>query len=141
MSKLTKYDIPSIEELPEIDKPLFHRVAVVPLDPITKTAGGIIMPDSAKDAAAWVQHLGVLVALGDGAFRTQDGEEVCRTAPKLGDVVMYGKFAGLKYEREIESEPDVHGITEKKKPIKVIIIQDTDIISVIKDPTGIRTDK
>jgi len=64
-------------------KPLGDRVLVEPQEAEVKTAGGIIIPDSAKEKP----QKGVVIAVGSG---TKDVEmEV-----KVGDVVLYGKYSG-----------------------------------------------
>jgi chaperonin GroES len=66
-------------------KPLGDRVLVEPQEAEVKTAGGIIIPDSAKEKP----QRGVVVAVGSG---TKDVEmEV-----KVGDVVFYGKYSGTE---------------------------------------------
>jgi chaperonin GroES len=64
-------------------KPLGDRVLVEPQEAEVKTAGGIIIPDSAKEKP----QKGVVIAVGSG---TKDVEmEV-----KVGDIVLYGKYSG-----------------------------------------------
>lgn len=55
----------------------------------TKTVGGIIIPDTAKEKPLQ----GTIVAVGQG---TKDEEMVLKT----GDVVLYGKYAGTELEHE-----------------------------------------
>ena len=64
-------------------KPLADRVLIEPAPAETKTVGGIIIPDTAKEKPLQ----GTIVAVGKG---TKDEEMVL----KEGDTVLYGKYAG-----------------------------------------------
>lgn len=66
-------------------KPLADRVLIEPLAAETKTASGIIIPDNAKEKP----QKGTVVAVGPG---TKD-ENI---TVKVGDTVLYGKFAGTE---------------------------------------------
>ena len=68
-------------------KPLADRVLVKPAPAEEKTAGGIIIPDTAKEKPLQ----GKVVATGNG---TKDEEMVV----KEGDTVLYGKYAGTELE-------------------------------------------
>ena len=68
-------------------KPLSDRVLIEPAEAEVKTAGGIIIPDSAKEKPL----KGKVVATGNG---TKDEEMVV----KVGDTVLYGKYAGTELE-------------------------------------------
>jgi len=85
-------------------KPLADRVLVKPLAAETKTASGIYIPDSAKEKP----QQGKVVAIGNG---TKDEP----LTVKIGDTVLYGKFAGteLKLDSEdylIMRESDIFAI-------------------------------
>jgi len=66
-------------------KPLADRVLVEPAAAETKTAGGIIIPDTAKEKP----QRGTVVAVGDGKKDEP-------TTVKAGDTVLYGKYAGTE---------------------------------------------
>lgn len=70
-------------------KPLADRVLIEPAPAETKTIGGIIIPDTAKEKPLQ----GTIVAVGQG---TKDEEMIL----KEGDVVLYGKYAGTELEHE-----------------------------------------
>lgn len=70
-------------------KPLADRVLIEPAAAETKTIGGIIIPDTAKEKPLQ----GTIVAVGNG---TKDEEMVL----KEGDLVLYGKYAGTEIEHE-----------------------------------------
>ena len=68
-------------------KPLADRVLIKPAPAEEKTAGGIIIPDTAKEKPLQ----GEVLAAGNG---TKDEEMVV----KEGDTVLYGKYAGTELE-------------------------------------------
>ena len=68
-------------------QPLADRVLVVPAPAEERTIGGIIIPDTAKEKPL----KGEVVAVGNG---TKDEEMVV----KVGDTVLYGKYAGTELE-------------------------------------------
>ena len=70
-------------------KPLADRVLILPAPAEEKTIGGIIIPDTAKEKPL----KGEVVAVGQG---TKDEEMVL----KVGDTVLYGKYAGTELEVE-----------------------------------------
>jgi len=92
-------------------RPIRDRILVQPEEEETKTAGGIFIPDTAKEKPM----RGKVIAVGDGKV-TDDGS-VVPMAVKLGDTVLYGKFAGTEVkinneERIILTEDDVMAIVE-----------------------------
>ena len=66
-------------------KPLADRVVVEPLEAETKTASGIIIPDTAKEKP----QRGVVMSAGPG---TKDSP----ITVKVGDTVLYGKYSGTE---------------------------------------------
>ena len=70
-------------------QPLADRVLIQPAEAEQKTASGIIIPDTAKEKPLQ----GEVVAAGNG---TKDEEMVL----KVGDKVLYGKYAGTELEYE-----------------------------------------
>ncbi len=101
-------------------RPLHDRVVVRRLEEDTKTAGGIIIPDSATEKPSQ----GQVVAVGAGA-RGEDGKLIALDV-KEGDTVIFGKWSGteVKIDGEellIMKESDIMGVLEgaaKKKPAK-----------------------
>lgn len=92
-------------------RPLHDRVLVRRLDSEAKTAGGIIIPDTAQEKPME----GEVLAVGPGA-RTEKGERVALTV-KAGDRVLFAKYAGTEVrmdgeERVIVKESDILGIIE-----------------------------
>ena len=70
-------------------KPLADRVLIEPAAAETKTIGGIIIPDTAKEKPLQ----GTIMAVGNG---TKDEEMIL----KEGDKDLYGKYAGTEIEHE-----------------------------------------
>jgi len=98
-------------------KPLHDRVLVRRLSEEEKTAGGIIIPDTAQEKPSE----GEIVAVGSG-IRADDGS-VRELDVKVGDRVLFGKFGGtdVKVDGEdllILRESDILGTVEAKKKIK-----------------------
>ena len=98
-------------------RPLHDRVVVRRVEEDTKTAGGIIIPDTAKEKP--VQ--GEVVAVGPGA-RDEQGKVVPLDV-KAGDRVLFGKWSGteVKIDGEdllIMKESDILGIIEGKASVR-----------------------
>jgi chaperonin GroES len=92
-------------------RPLHDCVLVRRLDSEAKTAGGIIIPDTAQEKPME----GEVLAVGPGA-RTDKGERVALTV-KAGDRVLFAKYAGTEVrmngeERVIVKESDILGIID-----------------------------
>ena len=90
-------------------RPLHDRVLIKRLEENTKTAGGIIIPDTAKEKPSE----GLVEAVGDGA-RTEDGKIIPLNV-KVGDKVLFGKWAGTEIkvkgeDRLIIKEPEILAI-------------------------------
>jgi chaperonin GroES len=73
-------------------KPLDDRVVVEPTDAEEKTAGGILLPDTAKQKP----QQGKVIAVGPGKLN-DDGKRT-PVGVKAGDVVLYGKYSGSDVE-------------------------------------------
>ncbi len=73
-------------------RPLDDRVVVEPLEAEEKTAGGILLPDTAKQKP----QKGKVVAVGPGKLK-DNGERIA-VAVAVGDEVIYGKYAGNEVE-------------------------------------------
>lgn len=86
-------------------KPLADRVLIKPAPAEEKTAGGIIIPDTAKEKPLQ----GEVLAAGNG---TKDEEMVL----KAGDSVLYGKYAGTEVELDGE---------------KYLIMRQSDVLAVL----------
>ena len=92
-------------------RPLHDRVLVEPLTAEEKTAGGIIIPDTAQEKP----QEGKIIAVGNGA-RGEDGKSQALDVKK-GDKVLYGKWSGTEVKVDgkdllIMKESDIMGIIE-----------------------------
>jgi len=95
-------------------KPLRDKVVVERSEAEEKTAGGIVLPDTAKDKP----KQGVVVAVGSG--RVLDNGEVKKLEVKKGDKVLFGGYAGSEVKidgREflIVSEGEILAVIENGK--------------------------
>jgi chaperonin GroES len=95
-------------------RPLQDRVVIRRVDAEAKSAGGIIIPDTAKEKPAE----GEVIAVGPGA-RSEDGQ-IHPLDVKVGDRVLFGKWSGseIKLDGEelmIMKESDLMGVIEEKK--------------------------
>ena len=93
-------------------KPLDDRVVVKPHEAEERTAGGIVLPDSAKEKPM----MGKVVAVGEG--KLLDSGKRGKMSIKKNDVVLYGKYSGSEVEVDdveykILRESEVLGIVEK----------------------------
>ena len=86
-------------------KPLADRVLIEPQEAQTKTASGIYIPDTAKEKP----QQGKVIAAGPG--KKDEPMEV-----KVGDVVLYGKYAGTE-------------VTVEEK--KYLIVKQQDILAIL----------
>ncbi|EJW21339.1 MAG: co-chaperone GroES [PS1 clade bacterium] len=92
-------------------RPMHDRVLVRRMDEDSKTAGGIIIPDSAQEKPSQ----GVIVAVGTG-IRTEDGK-ITPLDVKPKDKVLFGKWSGNEVtidgeELLIMKESDILGIID-----------------------------
>jgi chaperonin GroES len=92
-------------------RPLNDRLLVKRLEEITKTAGGIIIPDSAKEKPAE----GEVIAVGPGKVNDK-GDRVALQV-KAGDRVLFSKYGGTDVKLDgvdylIMREDDIMGIIE-----------------------------
>jgi chaperonin GroES len=92
-------------------RPLHDRVVVRRLDAEEKTAGGIIIPDTAKEKPME----GEVIAVGAGA-RNEQGQIVALDV-KAGDRILFGKWSGTEVKLDgeellIMKESDIMGIIE-----------------------------
>ena len=90
-------------------KPLEDRIIIRPLEAEEKTAGGIIIPDNAKEKP----QKGEVMAVGPG--KVSDKGAVIEMTLKAGDKVLYGKYAGT----EITIEGD-----------ECLIMRESDVLAI-----------
>ena len=92
-------------------RPLHDRVLIKRLDSEEKTAGGLIIPDTAKEKPME----GEVIAVGEGAYN-DDGDRI-KPDLKAGDKVLFGKWNGteVKIDGEdllIMKESEIMGVLE-----------------------------
>ena len=92
-------------------RPLQDRILVKRVEEETKTAGGIYIPDTAKEKP----QMGQIVSVGNGK-KTEDGK-VIPVDVKAGDRILFGKYSGTEVKVEGEEylimrEDDILGIIE-----------------------------
>jgi len=92
-------------------KPLGDKIVIKVIEDTEQTSGGIFIPDSAKEKS----QKGEVVAIGEG--KVLDSGEREPVDVKVGDIVLYGKYAGTdvkigKETLKIVSIKDVLGIIE-----------------------------
>ncbi|MEZ5710826.1 MAG: co-chaperone GroES [Blastomonas sp.] len=90
-------------------RPLHDRVLVRRIEAEEKTAGGIIIPDNAKEKPSE----GEVIAVGEGA-KDDDGDRIALDV-KVGDKILFGKWSGteVKIDGEdliIMKESDIMGV-------------------------------
>ncbi|MDH4232535.1 MAG: co-chaperone GroES, partial [Nitrospirota bacterium] len=106
-------------------KPLQDWAIIQRAEPEEKTAGGIFIPDAAKDKSLE----GVVLAIGPGVYKIEKGREKEKkkkfipTAVKPGQRVVYGKYAAREIELDGEMivlvrEEDILGIVEETRPVE-----------------------
>lgn len=91
-------------------RPLEDRVLIKPLEAESKTAGGIVLPDTAKEKS----QRGKVVSVGSGKL-LDDGKRA-PLALKKGDVVLFGKYAGT----EIKIGGEQHQIMRENEVLAVL---------------------
>lgn len=92
-------------------RPLADRVVVKPLPAEEVTKGGLVIPDTAKERP----QQGEVIAVGPGRI-TDDGKKIPMEV-KVGDKVLYGKYAGT--EISIDGE-------------EYLIMRESDILAIIE---------
>jgi chaperonin GroES len=94
-------------------QPLGDRVVVKPLEAETKTKGGILLPDTAKEKP----QQGEIIAAGK--VKTLDSGAVQALEVKVGDKVLYGKYSGNE-------------ITTKDGD-ELLIMREEDILAIVNE--------
>jgi chaperonin GroES len=92
-------------------KPLGDRVVVEPMEQEEVTASGIVLPETAKEKP----QRGTVVAAGPGA-RDDDGDRIALDV-KVGDVVLYAKYAGTEFKVDGK---------------KLLILKESDLLAIVE---------
>lgn len=93
-------------------RPLHDRVIVKRLEAETKSAGGIVIPDSAAEKPI----KGEVLAAGNG--KIQEDGKVRPMAVKVGDTVLFGKYSGTEVKLDGED---------------LLVMREEDIVAVVED--------
>lgn len=91
-------------------KPLGSRVVIEPLEQEEVTAGGIVLPETAKEKP----QKGVVLSVGPGD-RDEDGKRIAMDV-KVGDTVLFAKYAGT--EIKIDGK-------------KLLILRESDLLAIV----------
>ena len=91
-------------------RPLHDRLVLKRVQEETKTSGGLVIPDTAKEKPA----RGVVIAVGQGK-RDKDGKRVALDV-KEGDEVLFGKYAGT----ELKLDGEEHIVLREEEVLAVI---------------------
>lgn len=92
-------------------KPLGDRVVIKPIEQEDVTAGGIMLPDTAKEKP----QKGEILAVGPGNHN--DAGVRVELDVKVGDVVMYAKYAGTEIKLDGE---------------KILVLRESDILAIVE---------
>ena len=90
-------------------RPLYDRLLIKRLEEATQTAGGLFLPEAAQEKP----QRGEVIAAGNG--RIGDSGEVRELTVKVGDIVVFGKYAGNEIkvggeDRLIMKEDEILGV-------------------------------
>lgn len=75
-------------------RPLHDRIIVKRLEEERKSAGGIVIPDTAAEKPS----MGEVVAVGPG--KTDDGGKLVAMGVKVGDKILFGKYSGQEFKMD-----------------------------------------
>ncbi|MFZ5858310.1 MAG: co-chaperone GroES [Chloroflexota bacterium] len=92
-------------------KPLGDRLVVEPIEQEEVTAGGIVLPETAKEKP----QQGKVLAVGPGA-RDDEGKRIAMDV-KVGDKVLYAKYGGTEFKMDGK---------------KLLILRESDLLAVIE---------
>ena len=110
----------------ELPAPTTWHVLIMPKQPKQMSKGGIALPTQAQDVEMHLNYIGQVVAIGPlcGQHeKFQDASGKPRWDVKLWDWVIYGRYAGLHI---------------MFKGVKFLLVNDDDILNIIKSPDGFK---
>jgi chaperonin GroES len=93
-------------------KPLGNRVVVEPIEQEEITAGGIVLPETAKEKP----QRGTVVAVGPGD-RDEDGKRIAMDV-SVGDVILFAKYSGTEFKMDGK---------------KLLILRESDLLAIVQD--------
>ena len=97
-----------------VPQPVGYRILIRPKGPVSKTKGGIYLPDKNQDTQAYLNSVGQVIAMGPECYSD-------RKAPwcKVGDWVLFGRYAGARISVQ---------------NVKMVIVNDDEIIASLENP-------
>ncbi|ANX03668.1 co-chaperone GroES [Immundisolibacter cernigliae] len=95
-------------------RPLHDRVVIRRMEEERKSAGGIVLPDSATEKPI----LGEVLAVGPG--KMLDNGEVRKLQVKVGDKVLFGKYAGTEVKLALGDK-------------EVLVMREDDLMGIVED--------
>ena len=107
---------------PEGIEAVGHRVMVRPVPAVKKTRGGLVLPDTAVDSQEFLTSVGRVLSIGPNAWKRADlGPDAwC----EVGDYVTYGTYVGHRF---------------KFKGVKLVVLNDDQLMTKVDEPDGLRT--
>jgi chaperonin GroES len=93
-------------------KPLGSRVVVEPIEQEEVTAGGIVLPETAKEKP----QRGTVVAVGPGE-RDEDGKRIPMDV-NVGDIILFAKYSGTEFKLDGK---------------KMLILREADLLAIVQD--------
>jgi len=96
-----------------VPQPVGYRILIRPKGPVSKTKGGIYLPDKNKDTQAYLNSVGQVIAMGPECYSD-------RKSPwcKVGDWVLFGRYAGARISVQ---------------NVKMVIVNDDEIIASLEN--------
>jgi chaperonin GroES len=94
-------------------KPLGNRVVVEPIEQEEITAGGIVLPETAKEKP----QQGMILAIGPGA-RDEDGKRIAMDVA-VGDKILFAKYSGTEVPIKLDGK-------------KLLILREKDILAIVQ---------
>ena len=114
-------DVPDDQNFEGIT-PIYWRMLVAPIRPKAVSKGGIVIPISNQEAQEHLQYVGKVVAMGGlaGKHERLVGEP---NRPKVGDYVIYGRYAGQKL---------------LYKGVRLLVCNDDEVLGIVSDPADLQ---
>lgn len=122
-------------ELPEgferdLPKPTYWRMLVMPTRPREVSKGGIVLALANQEAQEILNFIGKVIAVGPMAGKHErlggTGTEPGPDFPKVGEYVAFGRYAGQKLSH---------------RGVKILLINDDEILAVVPNPETLQTSK
>jgi len=93
-------------------KPLGSRVVIEPIEQEEITAGGIVLPETAKEKP----QRGTVIAVGPGE-RDEDGKRIAMDV-SVGDIILFAKYSGTEFKMDGK---------------KLLILRESDILAILEN--------